>query len=437
MLINVSTEVLLEENVNNDNDSNIIIGSYEYQIYDSSTINYDFDSFVHLINYDGSLMALNNNQCTYDTSNNISHSYYFNNLISNFGNNTDGTCGYIAIATLLSYYNYFYNSDFIDENLCNNTSFEINSVFNSIYLDEFTESPGYNDSFHQFLIESIGYDILNYDAIPFLSNIMPINRQVDVLNQYLINYTNVSNMCTITTQSGINSKNMILEEISNGFPLLITLDSWECIYENNGQIESALYYGCPHVMIVYGYGYKDGDLVLKCHSGWHNDSRIHHSMIVKPYNWDSISVLKFSYVNEIHKCENNGYKFKHKDSCDGFSLCCCKQSYSCYCEYVENSCTEKSYVCPKCNDSLYSNTIYNHLCVWNNTVSTHHGICSKCNMEIQGEHVFKYNSKKETYVCLVCNYTTNIVPTIKFSIPLEILKTKTTEELLQSEEERE
>ena len=41
--------------------------------------------------------------------------YYFDNLEGNYGLNYKGSCGYIAIAMLLSYYDTYWNDYFIDD----------------------------------------------------------------------------------------------------------------------------------------------------------------------------------------------------------------------------------------------------------------------------------------------------------------------------------
>lgn len=43
-------------------------------------------------------------------------SQYFKNLNSNFGNNVYGTCTYVAIGMLLSFYDTYWDDNFIDDN---------------------------------------------------------------------------------------------------------------------------------------------------------------------------------------------------------------------------------------------------------------------------------------------------------------------------------
>ena len=42
-------------------------------------------------------------------------SLYFSNLVDNFGNNTHGTCSYVAIGMLLSFYDSYWNDNLIPE----------------------------------------------------------------------------------------------------------------------------------------------------------------------------------------------------------------------------------------------------------------------------------------------------------------------------------
>ena len=61
--------------------------------------------------------------------------YYFQNLKQNFGNNQMGSCGYVSVASMLTYFDTFYNDDIVPEN------YDVISEANS--TDEALEnSPG-------------------------------------------------------------------------------------------------------------------------------------------------------------------------------------------------------------------------------------------------------------------------------------------------------
>lgn len=65
-----------------------------------------FDYLYEILNnnlsYSGSAIRLKN---------------YFTNLTTNFGNNQEGTCGYVALASMLTYYDTFWSDIIVPDNL--------------------------------------------------------------------------------------------------------------------------------------------------------------------------------------------------------------------------------------------------------------------------------------------------------------------------------
>ena len=93
-----------------------------------------------------------------------------------------------------------------------------------------------------------------------------------------------------------------------------------------------------------------------------------------------------------------------------------------YCIDVEASCTLKEYHCPTCNDVLDRRTINNHNCVWDNSIFSHRGTCTKCDRVVEGQHLYVYNKVTELYKCRICGFTTRIIPANSNVIPEEWLK---------------
>lgn len=418
----------------NDNDSTIILNSnyvviknHQYSMFSLDMSNVTLPSFIPLVNTSGSLL----NGFSITESASIEEAYYFEKLKNNFGDNSEGTCGYVAIATLLTYYNTFYNSDFIDFNK-SEYNFLKTSSYHSLFVGDFIESPGYDDSFHQFFINEIGKNKLNFDQSLLGLNPMTTSRQKSVLEAYLEYYTSLSNDCIVSKGSTFNILNEIKSEVDNNRPVLITLSNWEAYYDldktsttSNTETSSKkekheLNYERPHVMIVYGYSITDsGEMLLDCHTGWKNN---YHIAKIKPLNINSVNTLKFEYTSSTHKCSNNAYQYNHHVDCIGFPICICKDYFSDYCVLNKTGCTRFYYECPSCNRELDGFEAFNHDCEWTITSTSHSGNCSKCSLYISDTHTFLYDRKKEVNVCIYCQYTTKIYPTIKFNIPTEWLE---------------
>mgnify|MGYP006955113196 FL=1 len=74
------------------------------------------------------------------------------------------------------------------------------------------------------------------------------------------------------------------------------------------------------------------------------------------------------------------------------------------------------------NDVLDRRTINNHNCVWDNSIFSHRGTCTKCDRVVEGQHLYVYNKVTELYKCRICGFTTRIIPANSNVIPEEWLK---------------
>lgn len=385
-----------------------IINNKRYPYFEGA-LNYNFTEFDNQKEINGSHMKYNQ----FSNMTTIRNAYYFENLNNNFGDNNENICGYVAIASLLSYYNVLYNSDFINAERLGH-DYSVSSTSNSIFPQDYPESPGYLTNFSNFLYNDIGKT--TFSSIPLPRNVMTPSRQQELLEKYLADYTELSNLCTIEKVSS-NILQYTISEIDAGRPVLMTMYSWTGCYATESITE--FYYGCPHVVIVYGYKRGgDGQLYFKCHTGWKQKA----TSVFKLYSLNNVKIIKFNYDNSVHKCNNNAYIYEHKDSCAGFNICVCKDIIQNYCESMEVSCTSKEYYCPTCNDVIETRAINNHQCTWDNSIFSHRGTCTKCDRVIEGQHLYVYNKISELYKCRICGFTTRIIPANSNVIPVEWLK---------------
>ena len=83
------------------------------------------------------LTSIDQGECFVD---NTYASYYFKNLRENFGNNAFGSCGYVAIGMLFSFYDAYWNDDIIP------SQYDVNAQYipstNSNVVPYNTNSPG-------------------------------------------------------------------------------------------------------------------------------------------------------------------------------------------------------------------------------------------------------------------------------------------------------
>ncbi len=187
------------------------------------------------------------------------HSYmtnYFYNL-NDYAQNTSGTCGYIALQMLLSFYNHYWNDNIIPE------AFETTSTLN--YSNN-SASPGTIDDFHTLLL-SIGHSLGYSDALNADTGFS------DVITAYFNNYSSDS------------IKNWTISSFYNHYPenpYPNTNITYSQYYANN--IKRLVKSGIPtivyiheivdgeeltHACIAFDYDDTLGRLIFK--TGWHSN----------------------------------------------------------------------------------------------------------------------------------------------------------------------
>lgn len=260
----------------------------------------------------------------------IEKSFYFENLNNNFGDNINGSCGYVAIGMLLSYANEFLDSTIVPKNFSfnkNGTIYNIdkNSVYSKVSQNEynisnFNNSPGANELFHQFLI-NYGSNILNNNGnlIYGLSEDDMQKIMLTYLNSFYENYDKIG-LRKVTNERYINESSYeetygftenyeyyegkrnrndiisnvdgnnyeyefdIIKELDNDNPVILTLTyNANNFYQYlgpirniDGSVEQAVftpYNG--HAVIAYGYVQTSHGIFYKCHMGWKDSTGVY------------------------------------------------------------------------------------------------------------------------------------------------------------------
>ncbi|MCR5092289.1 MAG: hypothetical protein K6B51_06305 [Bacilli bacterium] len=204
-------------------------------------------------------------------------SVYFSNLRSNFGINSHGSCSFVSVGMLLSFYDTFWNDSLISDEFdaCSfgNFSFEdapnfvvnespgiksenINQVLgmsSEEYSQYITENS--DDLFQCFLIDYAWKRVGPYgfeDGNPFG---LTTWGQTELLNRYLVyerglNSSNVVlNVCENDSESA--KKDFIRERVMRGVPVVLNFSS-----ETFGR----------HSVVAYDYNAVSGDFYV--HTGW-------------------------------------------------------------------------------------------------------------------------------------------------------------------------
>lgn len=215
---------------------------------------------------------------------------YFIKLNDWHGSNVNRTCTVIASQILFGYYDTFYNDEIIPEEMdCMTEDIEES-------IDNFSQSPGSGEEFHQYLItfardNGISNDCSNI-PIPIVEELFTTYLQSRSIN---FDYTCIKGNIVDTTNNSVS--NYIRNSVDNGKPLMV----------------GAL----GHMFVVFGY---DNDYVY-LHLG--------QDGIISKLNWSYINTTILSPTGHISALGLDAIYGKHIHSNNYFSIT--NDEYICPC----------------------------------------------------------------------------------------------------------
>ena len=427
-----SNSILLHENPNVEFNKSSTNSTIEIHNND------DVDCLEILTNSPVSLSYVNNLYLTQFYS-----THYFNNLNIYYGKNYKGSCSYVSLAMLLSFYDTYWDDAIIDEHYDQSTNLIISTPYltalspgiksdadlpyneeralgiygiRKLTYSEYFEVVNDNadDYFHLKLI-SMGRVPSIYKLYQFFDQNpygLGLNGRIALLETYLYDYMNFSEDEISYEYVTTDVENYIINKVSQGIPVLTAVGFPD---------------GTGHAFIVYDYDDVSG--TLYGHVGWES--------------WEThvdISTLNFSYfknamtlqINNEHNCSNNFI------SSDGTTYCSCYFSchpehehiyesvnntyhtYSCQCEpqgaqiehdmYLSMSVgtNQHGYKCCDCG-YIDEDTVEEHsFDFWVFISDTRH--IEQCGCGVRGSvtapHVFRMtDSPLEPKICMGCGYT--------------------------------
>ena len=356
--------------------------------------------------------------------------YYFSNLKENFGNNTKGSCGYVAVAMMLSYYDTYLNDDIIDDTYDKTTalsSFKLANISDSpgIRREDDSICPGYvpsptgadagdsllwaldiddywnliennhNNYFHLNLIKLAEEQFNMYhDTIAVLEEcgiIIEIDTQYpcattllhqkSVIEYYLYQVKGLEGQVSLEYVNAANTdvRNFAINKIKNGQPVMLLLGS------SSGF----------HFVVAYDLdenGTEDtSDDTIYAHYGWDEDPLpdgtfkyyTHVNIDTDNYPW-LVSALAINFDME-HSCSDN--YIENEGTPSEKTYCSCY--FSCHPEHehqyeLSSDDSQHKY---SCNCSLYYGNYYDHDYEYISTDSNYHSIvCADCSHTITEEH---------------------------------------------------
>ena len=375
-------------------------------------------------------------------------SSYYDNLTYNLGMNYKGSCGYVAIAMLLSYYDTYLNDNIVPDN------YDIRSVGNDTNVFNRRNSPGVLkdiivnpnnpvSGLYGYFLNAIDY----YSQMEALSNISlhsklitisslrgyydfsddenpagsTFTKRLDTINDYLNQVIGFSNGVDYsiyynTIAEGDYSKSSIvrdytIQKIKAGYPVMLSIG------------KSTTFEG--HVVIAYDYDeYEDK---IYTHMGW-GSNKTH--VTIESQNFDVYKTALIVDFNLNHSHSNNyGVYTLLNDTPVTTYYCYCSSSIHTHHQYdysysIINNENHLAYC--RCGDRLvkmhkkHLNGTYQYCdeCNWsicNHSSSFfiqynkmyHYKDCKYCSHYQLEYHKFTYDPKTYRIYCSLCGYQTN------------------------------
>ncbi len=262
---------------------------------------------------------------TAPTSFYIPYSYYFVNLSSNIGSNSEtsfkGSCSYVRLEMVLQYYDNTLNDNIISEN------YDVKEIKNfssyaAISSSTFVSSPGIDDNFHSYLI-NLGR---SYNYTNSNENSMSLANMGNLLNAYFGN----SSTATAYMASSSNKETFCRNAITDGKPVVIHINGIDSSIDSR-ELNHA----------VVGYGYDSTGIIA--HFGWKSGTTYSFTAI-NIHNYTIYAAVYFDF-NMNHLCSNN-YEW-NSTICHGYT-CPCGYNY-CSHNYIYNNSNEVAGHTMQCN----------------------------------------------------------------------------------------
>lgn len=267
-------------------------------------------------------------------------SYYFKNLYTNFGNNKYGTCSYVSLGMLLSFYDSYWDDSFISETydvkaefesnrqlladfdlIPSNVNspgilFEPNSLVDDLTIDDYYDIINeYSGTYFQFKLIDFAMSIFGEAKFDGSDSSLGMHRSdiAFLLAAYLDEVSSItSDKASVQTYANSNDElieDQMIERIIDGTPVILRAK------------ESTSNAG--HAMIAYDYDDNTGQIYV--HTGWRDETNnialTHVALSDLPYD----DLLDITYI-DINDSFTHSHAFNYHSSYGG-NICACSYIY--------------------------------------------------------------------------------------------------------------
>ncbi|MGM9813536.1 MAG: hypothetical protein ACI32C_01295 [Candidatus Enteromonas sp.] len=244
--------------------------------------------------------------------------YYFSKLDRNKGDNTKGSCGFVATGMLLSFWDTYWDDDIVEE------KYEAKTTLGDGYINLFAESPGIiqepeelakanNDKYFEYIpIEADNYFHFKLTDL-FQKNVRAIGPNgygleygdyVNFYRYYAYVYLGYSTDDVEIICSYLNVRNQTIDLIKRGIPVKLGIGSSDMEH---------------HAVVAYDY--DEAIDSIYCNFGWGSNAT--HVTIESMGYTQYTNIVAFDFKNAHHHSDNYFYVNEYGEN---ESLCSCRST---------------------------------------------------------------------------------------------------------------
>lgn len=285
---------------------------------------------------------------------------YFTNLTTNFGNNAEtyATCGYVALAMLLTYYDSYLMDSVVSESFeqYGNSSISPGTLYEATSSCPNNDVAGYynylrtnyiNSSLHAYLILLDKGALTSNPANMASTYLGEFGTNEFILSSLASTYLSIKNIstCTVVSNSSVNAgetfytiADEIVDEIENGYPVLVG-------------------YG-GHARVVYGFQHSTERFIS--HEGYLGMNEEYSESLDFLYTeLDALSSPDIGYVS-LHFTNTHSHAYNYYDSSINQYYCSCGtyQHTHSYTDHFVNLNANRHKAYCSCGDFIYEQHDY-------------------------------------------------------------------------------
>lgn len=233
--------------------------------------------------------------------------YYFSSLADNIGNNTKGSCGFVAFGMILSFYDTYWDDCIVPEIYDNSSELVSESILkckcspgiivepdNLAYSNQqtyYSNISNYGNSYFHFKLldlykNNISDFPYNYESGKY-SYGLGYKNYSDFYRYYLSNYLGLPKNAFTVHETTTSVRNEAIKLVKRGIPVRLSIRDNEQIHEN-------------HCIVAYDYDSTSDSLF--CNFGWGENST---HVTIEQMEYEVYASLTAIELNTDHTHSNN------------------------------------------------------------------------------------------------------------------------------------